>query len=67
MGGGTGSLLLAVLRQYPALKGTLFELPRACAMARQRLSQEPERTRIEIVQGTLERRAGTKNMKSERV
>ena len=32
--GGTGSFLLAVLRQYPALKGTLFELPGACAVAR---------------------------------
>jgi ubiquinone/menaquinone biosynthesis C-methylase UbiE len=53
VGGGTGSLLLAVLRQYPALKGTLFELPGACAVARQRLSEEPERTRIEIVQGDI--------------
>jgi hypothetical protein len=46
VGGGTGSFLLAVLRQYPALKGTLFELPGACAVARQRLSPEPERARI---------------------
>jgi O-methyltransferase domain/Dimerisation domain len=51
--GGTGSFLLAVLRQYPALKGTLFELPGACAVARQRLSQEPERARIDIVEGDL--------------
>ncbi len=51
VGGGTGSFLLAVLRQYPALKGTLFDLPGACAIGRQRLSQEPERTRIDIVEG----------------
>lgn len=51
--GGTGSFLLAVLRQYPALNGTLFELPGACAVARQRLSQEPERTRIDIVEGDV--------------
>ncbi|MGO9049658.1 MAG: methyltransferase [Xanthobacteraceae bacterium] len=51
VGGGTGSFLLAVLRQYPALTGTLFELPGACAVARQRISQEPERMRIDIVEG----------------
>jgi ubiquinone/menaquinone biosynthesis C-methylase UbiE len=51
--GGTGSLLLAVLRQYPSLRGTLFELPGACAVARQRLSQEPERTRIDIMEGDV--------------
>jgi O-methyltransferase domain/Dimerisation domain len=53
VGGGTGSFLLAVLRQYPALKGTLFELPGACAVARQRLSPEPERARIDIVEGDI--------------
>lgn len=49
--GGTGSFLLTVLRRYPALKGTLFELPKVCAVARQRLAKEPEQTRIAIVQG----------------
>ena len=34
IGGGTGSFLLAVLRRYQALRGTLFELPGACAVAR---------------------------------
>jgi ubiquinone/menaquinone biosynthesis C-methylase UbiE len=53
VGGGTGSFLLAVLRHYPGLRGTLFELPGACAVARQRLSAEPEGTRIEIVEGDL--------------
>jgi len=53
VGGGTGSFLLAVLRRYPALRGTLFELPGACAVARQRLSAEPEGTRIEIVEGDI--------------
>ena len=37
--GGTGSFLLTVLRRYPALKGTLFELPKVCAVARQRFGQ----------------------------
>jgi hypothetical protein len=53
VGGGTGSFLLAVLRQYPALEGTLFELPGACAVARQRLSHELERPRIDIVEGDI--------------
>ena len=53
IGGGTGSFLLAVLRKYPGLRGTLFELPGACAVARQRLSQEPEKARIEIVEGDV--------------
>jgi hypothetical protein len=51
--GGTGSFLVALLRHCPALKGTLFELPQVCAVARQRLANEPERTRIDIVEGDL--------------
>jgi hypothetical protein len=53
VGGGTGSFLLAVLRAYPALRGTLFELPGACAVARQRLSAEPEGKRIDIIEGDM--------------
>jgi SAM-dependent methyltransferase len=49
--GGTGSFLVAVLRRHNALKGTLFELPGACAVARQHLANEPEGTRIEVVEG----------------
>ena len=37
VGGGTGSFLIPILRRFPALQGTLFELPGACAVARQRL------------------------------
>jgi ubiquinone/menaquinone biosynthesis C-methylase UbiE len=53
VGGGTGSFLLAVLRKNPGLKGTLFELPGACAAARGRLASEPEAGRIEIVEGNV--------------
>jgi ubiquinone/menaquinone biosynthesis C-methylase UbiE len=53
VGGGTGSFLLNVLRSYPALSGTLFELPGACAVARQRLSGEPAGRRIDIVEGDI--------------
>jgi ubiquinone/menaquinone biosynthesis C-methylase UbiE len=51
--GGTGSFLIAALRRHPALSGTLFELPGACAVARQRLAAEPENARIQIVEGDL--------------
>jgi hypothetical protein len=51
LAGGTGSFLVAVLRHCPALRGTLFELPQVCTVARQRLAKEPERTRIDIVEG----------------
>jgi hypothetical protein len=36
--GGTGSFLLTILRHHPNLKGTLFELPNVCAVARKRLA-----------------------------
>jgi hypothetical protein len=51
VGGGTGSFLIAILRRFPALQGTLFELPGACAVARQRLYGEPEGSRIAVVEG----------------
>ncbi len=57
VGGGTGSFLLTVLRSYPTLSGTLFELPGACAVARQRLSAEPEGRRIDIIAGDIFRDA----------
>lgn len=49
--GGTGSFLIPILRRYPELQATLFELPGACAAARQRLDSEPEGSRIAIVEG----------------
>jgi ubiquinone/menaquinone biosynthesis C-methylase UbiE len=49
--GGTGSFLLTILRRYHALKGTLFELPNVCAVARERLTKEPEQARITIAEG----------------
>ena len=51
--GGTGSFLIAILRRYPTLHGTLFELPGACAVARERLAREPEGARIAVVEGDL--------------
>src|SRR5579864_6223815 len=51
--GGTGSFLIAILRRYPALAGALFELPGACAVARQRLAREPEGARVDVMEGDL--------------
>jgi SAM-dependent methyltransferase len=49
--GGTGSFLIPILRRYPALQGTLFELPGACTVARQRLAEQPEGARVTVVEG----------------
>jgi SAM-dependent methyltransferase len=51
--GGTGSFLVTVLKRYPKLTGTLFELPGPCAVARQKLANMPEGSRIEIVEGDV--------------
>jgi hypothetical protein len=53
VGGGTGSFLLPILRRHPALQGTLFELPGACAVARLRLAGEPEGARVTVVEGNF--------------
>jgi ubiquinone/menaquinone biosynthesis C-methylase UbiE len=53
VGGGTGSFLLPLLRRYPALRATLFELPGACAVARQRLADELEGDRVAVVEGNF--------------
>lgn len=51
LGGGTGIFLTAVLEAYPELRGTLFELPRIAAIARDRLQGRPGADRIEVVEG----------------
>ena len=51
VGGGTGSWLLAILQRYSHLKGTLFELPTAAAIARQRLGDDPVAKQAEVVEG----------------
>ena len=45
------AFLLAVLRRYSALYGTLFELPGACAIARKHLSLQPEGARVTVLEG----------------
>jgi hypothetical protein len=51
LGGGTGSWLLAALRQFNHLRATLFELPGAAALARQRLATDPLAPHADVVEG----------------
>ncbi len=51
LGGGTGSFLLAVLRRYPDVQATLFELPTVVPVARRRLNSEPLQRPVEVVEG----------------
>jgi SAM-dependent methyltransferase len=51
LGGGTGSFLLAVLRQHPHVEATLFDVPAVAALARQRFAGSPVATRLQIVEG----------------
>jgi len=51
LGGGTGSFLRAIVERYPAIEGTLYELPAAAAVARQKLKGTPFERRITIVEG----------------
>jgi SAM-dependent methyltransferase len=51
LGGGTGSFLAALLHKYPALEGTLYDLPAVAALARQRFSGNLLEARLRIVEG----------------
>jgi hypothetical protein len=61
VGGGTGSFLIAILRRFPALQGTLFELPGTCTVARRRLNGEFEGSRI-AASRSLSQRASRTNV-----
>ena len=51
LGGGTGSFLLAVLRNYRHLETTLFEQPDVAAVARRHLADTPTGEQVKIVEG----------------
>ncbi len=53
VGGGTGSFLKILLDGYSGLECTLFEIPAAAAVARQRLAGTPYATRIRIAEGDV--------------
>ena len=51
LGGGTGSWLAAILRQYSGLEGTLVELPTAAAVARRHLASDSATQQVKVVEG----------------
>jgi ubiquinone/menaquinone biosynthesis C-methylase UbiE len=51
VGGGTGSFLVAILRQHPHLRATLYELPTVVPVAQQRLASDPATSPVEVVGG----------------
>jgi len=53
VGGGSGSLLTAILEMYPEMEGTLFDLPSVIAVARERLGASPHRNRCDLVSGSF--------------
>ncbi|CAM4044190.1 methyltransferase [Nocardiopsis rhodophaea] len=55
VGGGDGTLLAAVLRAYPHLRGILFERPPALHGARERLAPHIAEGRCDLVEGDFMR------------
>jgi hypothetical protein len=53
VGGGNGSLISALLRRYPKMKGILFDLGHVVARARDRLCAEALADRCSIVEGSF--------------
>jgi SAM-dependent methyltransferase len=53
LGGGTGNFLVAVLRQHPHLRATLYELPTVVPVAQQRLASDPATSQVGVVGGDL--------------
>ena len=51
VGGGTGAVLVNLLRAHPSLRGTLVELPAVAAEAREHLEREGVLDRCEVVAG----------------
>jgi hypothetical protein len=51
LGGGHGELLITVMRDRPALRGILFELPHALEGARAKLREAWLSTRVEVLAG----------------
>jgi len=51
LGGATGHLAIAACERYPELRATVFDLPRATALAREQVSQSSAAARIDIVAG----------------
>ena len=53
VGGGDGSLLAAILRAHPSVRGRLFDLPHVAEAARRKLAEAGVAERCEIVGGSF--------------
>lgn len=53
VGGGCGRLLTGVLRMYPSMQGTLFDMPSVVAAAQEKLDSDPCRERCALVPGSF--------------
>lgn len=51
VGGGSGTLLLTLLRAHPSLRGVLFDQPEAVEEAREQFANDPVAARCEVVAG----------------
>ena len=51
LGGATGHLAIAACEQYSDLRATVFDLPRATALANEQVAKSPAAARIEVVAG----------------
>lgn len=51
LGGGTGSFVRTITQRYPHLESTLFELPAAASVARQKVRGTALANRVAIVEG----------------
>jgi acetylserotonin O-methyltransferase len=51
LGGATGHLAIAACEHYPALRATVFDLPRATALAREQVAKSAAAPRIGVVAG----------------
>ncbi len=53
VGGGTGAMLTAILRRFPHVRGTVFELPAVARQARERALPPELRDRLDVVEGNI--------------
>ena len=51
LGGATGHLAIAICRRYPLMKAIVFDLPKARALAGEKINASPVADRIEFVAG----------------
>ncbi len=53
VGGSQGTLLLEILEQNPAMRGTVFDLPPVIEVTEESMADHPLRARVELVAGSF--------------